>query len=45
MVELLSMYKETVEVIRIDYNYSFGNQGHKKDDNNNKVEEYLFLGT
>lgn len=44
MVELLSIYKETVKVIKIDYNYSFGNQGHKIDDNNNKVEEYLFLG-
>jgi len=33
-----------VEVISIDYTYSFGNQGHKVNDNKNKVQEYIFIG-
>jgi DNA adenine methylase len=41
---LLGKYKENVEVIPIDHRYSFGNQGHKVDDNRNKVKEFLFVG-
>lgn len=44
MVSLLSKYKNNVEVVPIDYKYSIGNQGHKKGDNNNSVQEYLFVG-
>lgn len=44
MVSLLSKYKNNVEVVPIDYKYSMGNQGHKKGDNNNSVQEYLFVG-
>ena len=44
MVSLLSKYKNSVEVIPIDYKYSIGNQGHKKGNNNNSVQEYLFVG-
>ena len=43
MVALMSNYKK-VEVVKIDYKYSFGNQGNKVEDNNNKAQEYLFLG-
>lgn len=44
LISMLSKYKKKVEVIEIDYKYSFGNQGHKVKDNNNAVKEYLFLG-
>ncbi len=44
MISLMSKYKDDVEVIAIDHTYSFGNQGHKVNDNNNRVKEYLFLG-
>ena len=43
ILELLSKYKENVDVVQIDHRYSFGNQCNKKDDNRNKVEEYLFV--
>lgn len=43
MVALLSQYKR-VEVVKVDHKYSFGNQGHKVNDNNNDVQEYLFVG-
>ena len=43
MVALMSNYKK-VEVVKIDYKYSFGNQGNKVEDNKNKAQEYLFLG-
>ena len=43
MIALLSKYKK-VEVVQIDHKYSFGNQGHKIDDNKNSVKEYLFIG-
>ena len=36
--------KEHVEVIPVDYKYSFGNQSHKVGSNRNSVQEYLFLG-
>jgi len=44
MVSLMSKYKRKVDVISIDYRYSFANQGHKKSDNKNQVQEYLFVG-
>lgn len=44
MVAIMSNHKKHVEVVPIDYRYSFGNQGHKVDNNNNKVHEYLFVG-
>lgn len=44
LISLMAKYKTHVEVIDIDYKYSFGNQSHKKNDNNNKVKEYLFIG-
>jgi DNA adenine methylase len=44
MVALMSKYKGHVEVIPVDYRYSFGNQGSKVGNNRNAVQEYLFLG-
>lgn len=44
MVELMSKYKRHVEVIAVDYRYSFGTQGHKVGDNNNTAKEYIFVG-
>jgi DNA adenine methylase len=44
MLSLMSKYKEHVDVIVIDYRYSFANQGYKKTKNNNKVQEYIFVG-
>lgn len=44
MVSLMAKYKAHVEVLPIDYKYSFGNQGHKVGDNKNSVQEYLFIG-
>lgn len=41
---LMARYKTNVEVVAVDYRYSFGNQGHKVSDNHNKVQEYLFVG-
>lgn len=41
IISLMSKYKRHVEVIDIDYRYSFGNQGQK---NKNAVQEYLFVG-
>lgn len=42
MIALLTKHKEHVEVIPIDYTYSFGNQKEAKT-NRNKVQEYLFV--
>ena len=44
MLTLLAKYKQDVEVIAIDHTYSFGNQGHKVNDNRNRVQEYIFIG-
>jgi DNA adenine methylase len=44
MVGLISAHKNHVDVVAIDHRYSFGNQGHKVDDNNNGVKEYIFVG-
>lgn len=44
MVSIMSRYKDHVEVIPIDYRYSFGTQSSRVGDNRNSVKEYLFLG-
>jgi DNA adenine methylase len=41
IISLMSKYKRHVEVIDIDYRYSFANQSC---DTKNKVQEYLFVG-
>lgn len=43
MVAIMSKYKKHVEVIPVNYKYSFGNQGKAKT-HRNSVQEYLFLG-
>ena len=43
MVAIMAKYKERVEVVPIDYTYSFGNQNEAKT-NRNRVQEYLFVG-
>ena len=43
MVALMAKYKQHVEVIPIDYKYSFGNQNEAKT-HRNSVQEYLFVG-
>ena len=44
MVSLLSKHKSHVEVLPVNYKYSFGNQAHKVGSNKNTVQEYLFIG-
>lgn len=44
MVALLAKHKSHVEVIPVDYTYSFANQNHKVGNNKNSVQEYLFVG-
>lgn len=44
MVAIMAKHKRHVEVVPVDYKYSFGTQGHKVGDNNNDVQEYLFVG-
>lgn len=43
MVEIMRKYKRHVEVVPINYTYSFGNQGTAKT-HRNKVQEFLFVG-
>jgi DNA adenine methylase len=45
LFEMLSHYKKNVQVFEIDHTYSFGNQNHKIGNLNNRVKEYLFIGT
>lgn len=44
MVAIMAKHKSHVEVVPVDYKYSFGTQAHKVGDNNNDVQEYLFVG-
>jgi DNA adenine methylase len=44
MVAIMAKHKRHVEVVPVDYKYSFGNQGHKVGDNKNDVQEYIFVG-
>lgn len=43
MVAILAKYKQHVEVVPVDYKYSFGNQSDAKS-HRNSVQEYLFVG-
>lgn len=43
MVAMMAKYKEHVEVVPVNYRYSFGNQGTAKT-HRNSVQEYLFVG-
>ena len=43
MVAIMSKYKKHVEVIPVNYKYSFGNQS-KARTHRNSVQEYLFVG-
>ena len=44
MVALMARHKRHVEVVPVNYQYCFGNQGHKDTNPNNAVQEYLFVG-
>lgn len=44
MVSLMSKHKSHVEVLPVDYKYSFGTHAHKVGANKNAVQEYLFIG-
>ena len=43
MLTIMAKYKNCIEVIPIDYKYSFGNQSDAKT-HRNDVQEYLFVG-
>ena len=43
MLAIMAKYKEHVEVIPVDYKYSFGNQNDAKT-HRNSVQEYFFVG-
>lgn len=43
MVAIMAKYKQHVEVIPVNYKYSFGNQNDAKT-HRNSVQEYLFVG-
>lgn len=43
MVAIMAKYKQHVEVIPVDYKYSFGNQNDAKT-HRNSVQEFLFVG-
>lgn len=44
MTSIMARHKQHVEVVPIDYKYSFGTHAHKVGDNKNSVQEYLFVG-
>ena len=44
MVAIMAKHKRHVEVVPVDYKYSIGNQANKVGDNNNDVQEYIFVG-
>lgn len=43
MIAMLKRYKKNVEVVQVDYKYSFGTHGNRVRDNKNSVKEYIFL--
>jgi DNA adenine methylase len=43
ILALMREAKGQVDVVPVDHRYSFGNQGHKVGNTNNKVQEYLFV--
>jgi len=45
MLELLGQYKSNIEVVSVNHRYSFGNQRHKVDNNNNEVSEFIFIAS
>jgi DNA adenine methylase len=45
ILKMMARVKRTVDSIPVHHHYSFGNQGHKIGNVNNKVREYLFIGT
>ncbi|MFB9843559.1 DNA adenine methylase [Mucilaginibacter ginsenosidivorans] len=45
LIEMLLRYKSNVIVHEINHTYSFGNQNHKIGNKNNRVTEFLFIGT
>jgi DNA adenine methylase len=45
MLALLRQVKKNVEVVPVNHRYSFGNQGHKVGNANNKVSEFLFVAS
>jgi DNA adenine methylase len=42
---LMLRFKKKVVVHEVNHRYSFGTHGHKVGDNQNKVQEFLFIGT
>lgn len=44
ILDLMRKYKKYVDVVEIDYKYSFANQGHAVNNNKNDVKEYIFIG-
>jgi len=44
IISLMSQHKRRVEVVDIDYRYSFANQGNRVNDIHNSVQEFLFVG-
>ncbi|MGC6532412.1 MAG: DNA adenine methylase [Flavobacteriales bacterium] len=45
LIDMLEALGKHVEVVEIDLTYSFGNQGHKAGNRNNRVKEYLFIAS
>lgn len=44
MTAIMAKHKKHVEVVPVNYRYSFGNQGSKVGNNKNSVQEYIFVG-
>lgn len=44
MKSLIRSAGKAVELVELDYTYSVGTHGHKKNNENNRVKEYVFLG-
>lgn len=44
LISILGKYKKNVEIVEVDYSYSFGTHGHKIGNVNNRVKEYLIIG-
>ena len=45
LFQMLRNYKIDVACYEVDLTYSFGNQGTKVGNSNNRVKEYIFIGT
>jgi DNA adenine methylase len=44
LLNLMKQHKRKVKVYQWDHQYSFGTHAHKVGDNQNKVQEFLFIG-